>query len=94
MRINSLNQSVDRALSETNTQPVRPQNDEPLAPADTGDRTTLTSQQDLASSLTERALQTPEIRQDKVDSLKDEVSNGQYRLDPQQIARAIMDDQS
>ncbi len=94
MRINSLNQPAGLALSEANTQPVRPQNDEGLAPTDTGDRTTLTSQPGVAASLTVTALQSPEIRQDQVNSLKDAVSSGQYQLDPQQIARAIMDDQS
>lgn len=94
MRINSLNQSVGHALSETNAQPVRTQSDEVLAATDSGDRATLTSQPSVASSLTEKALQSPEVRQDQVSSLKDAVKNGQYQLDPQQIARAIMDDQS
>jgi flagellar biosynthesis anti-sigma factor FlgM len=43
------------------------------------------------SVLTSQALQTPEIRQDQVDSLEQSVLSGEYRLDPGQIASAMLD---
>jgi flagellar biosynthesis anti-sigma factor FlgM len=42
------------------------------------------------SSLTNQALQMPEVRQDMVDSLSQSVSSGQYRLDPSMIAAALV----
>ncbi|HXW90276.1 MAG TPA: flagellar biosynthesis anti-sigma factor FlgM [Terriglobales bacterium] len=44
------------------------------------------------SSLATQALETPEIRQDKVDSLQPIVLSGEYRLDPEQIAGAMFDE--
>jgi anti-sigma28 factor (negative regulator of flagellin synthesis) len=40
--------------------------------------------------LTTQALATPEIRQDQVDNLERMVSGGEYRLDPGQIASAML----
>jgi flagellar biosynthesis anti-sigma factor FlgM len=42
------------------------------------------------SSLAKSALNTPEIRQDKVDSLRQSISSGQYGLDPKSIADAML----
>ena len=44
------------------------------------------------STLTAKALQMPEVRQDKVDSLRQSVSSGQYQLDPYAIADAMVDE--
>lgn len=44
------------------------------------------------SALTAKALQMPEVRQDKVDSLRQSVSNGQYELDPNMIAAAMVNE--
>jgi len=43
------------------------------------------------SVLTTHALETPEIRQDQVNHLEQSILSGQYRLDPGQIASAMMD---
>jgi flagellar biosynthesis anti-sigma factor FlgM len=42
------------------------------------------------SSLEAQALATPEVRQDKVDALRQSIQNGQYQVDPEQIAQAIL----
>lgn len=42
------------------------------------------------STLTAKALQMPEVRQDKVDSLRQSVSSGQYQVDPYAIAAAMV----
>jgi len=43
------------------------------------------------SVLTTQALETPEIRHDQVSNLEQSVLSGEYRLDPGQIASAMMD---
>ena len=42
------------------------------------------------SALASRALQSPEIRQDKVDSLRQQIESGQYQVDPKAIADAMV----
>jgi len=42
------------------------------------------------SSLTARALQTPEVRQDLVDGLQQSYDSGHYSLDPSAIAAAML----
>jgi negative regulator of flagellin synthesis FlgM len=55
----------------------------------TVDRTTFYSDSASVQSLVSQALKSPEIRQDKVDSIRQSVSNGQYQVDPTKIAAAI-----
>jgi len=43
------------------------------------------------SVLTTQALETPEIRHDQVNNLEQSILSGEYRLDPGQIASAMMD---
>jgi negative regulator of flagellin synthesis FlgM len=42
------------------------------------------------SALASRALQSPEIRQDRVDSLRQQIESGQYQIDPKAIADAMV----
>jgi negative regulator of flagellin synthesis FlgM len=59
----------------------------------TEDRTTFSnSGKTTVQSLTSQALQTPEIRQDKVTALKESIKNGSYNLDPSKIASAMIAD--
>ena len=44
------------------------------------------------SSLASKALDTPEVRQDKVDSLRTAIQNGSYTVDPDQTADAMLSD--
>jgi flagellar biosynthesis anti-sigma factor FlgM len=57
----------------------------------TQDRTTFHSDSLSVQSLTSQALNSPEIRQDKVDTLSQSVSSGTYPLDSTEIAGAIID---
>jgi flagellar biosynthesis anti-sigma factor FlgM len=57
----------------------------------TQDRTTFHSDDLSVQSLTSQALNTPEIRQDKVDTLSQSVSSGAYQLDATAIAGAMID---
>lgn len=55
------------------------------------ERDSVTQDEVGISVLTTRALETPEIRQDQVNNLEQSILSGQYRLDPGQIASAMMD---
>lgn len=61
-------------------------------PGNNGDRTTLTSTQQSLNALVSTAMSSPEIRQDRVDSLKQAISSGQYELDPKKIASSMIDE--
>jgi negative regulator of flagellin synthesis FlgM len=43
-------------------------------------------------TLTAQALQLPEVRQNKVDSLRQAIANGDYKVDPQKTAEAMLSD--
>jgi flagellar biosynthesis anti-sigma factor FlgM len=42
------------------------------------------------SSLAQQALQMPEVRQDRVNTLQQSVSDGEYEVDPESIAEAML----
>jgi negative regulator of flagellin synthesis FlgM len=42
------------------------------------------------NSLVAKALDAPDVRQDKVEALRQAVQNGEYKLDPAQIAEAMI----
>jgi flagellar biosynthesis anti-sigma factor FlgM len=60
--------------------------------ADPADRTTLTADSASVGSLASLALNSPAVRQDKVESLRLSVNSGQYEIDPAKIASAIIDE--
>jgi flagellar biosynthesis anti-sigma factor FlgM len=54
------------------------------------DTTSLSADSRSISSLQARALATPELRQDKIEALRQSIQNGDYKLEPDQIAQAIL----
>jgi flagellar biosynthesis anti-sigma factor FlgM len=54
------------------------------------DKNTLSQDRVTLSALASQALGMPEVRQATVDSLRQSVSSGQYQLDPNDIADAIL----
>jgi len=54
------------------------------------DRTTLSSDTVAVSSLASQAMETAPIRQDRVDSLRQAIEKGQYKLEPDKIADAML----
>jgi len=54
------------------------------------DRTTLSSDTVAVSSLASQAMETAPIRQDRVDSLRQAIDKGQYKLEPDKIADAML----
>jgi negative regulator of flagellin synthesis FlgM len=92
MRIDLSNSSAGELSSELSTQQVSAQNAAQAGKSGTEDRATLTSDSASVQSLVSAALASPEVRQDKVDSLRLSVSSGQYELDPAKIAASMVDD--
>jgi flagellar biosynthesis anti-sigma factor FlgM len=59
-------------------------------PLPVGDEFAFSEDRVTLSALATQALATPEIRQSQVDSLRQSVSNGQYQVDPNEIADAML----
>ena len=94
MRID-LNPTASQIANESNPKQVDAENN--VASSDlpnSGDRTTLTSTQQSLNSLVSTAMSSPEVRQDRVDSLKQSISDGTYELDPEQIASSMIDERA
>lgn len=68
-------------------------NGSPVAGSASGDRVSLGASVASVQSLTAQAMNTPAIRQDKVAALQTAVQSGTYKLDPQQIASAMIADE-
>lgn len=92
MRIDLFNPASAQLPGEVNAQATKNGNASSVDLGDGGDRTTLSSGSAAVSSLVGQAMNTPEIRQDKVQSLQQAIAAGQYPLDPQQIAGAMIDE--
>lgn len=92
MRIDLFNSSASELSSEQASQKPRVGNSTSLDAAHGEDRATLTSDKVSVGSLVSTAMNSPAVRQDKVDSLKQAVSSGQYELNPGKIAASMIDD--
>lgn len=90
MRVDLVNSAASQIASEAGAQPSNVRNTPDAV--DSGDRTTLTSGSASVSSLVSEAMNTPSIRSDKVASLQQSISSGQYHIDPDQIAGAMIDE--
>ena len=58
--------------------------------SDTADRTSFRSDSNSVASLVSQALATPAVRQDRVDALRLAISAGDYKIDAEKIASAII----
>lgn len=92
MRIDSYNSAVNQVSADTVSPQVNGQGATQAGGADAGDHATLTSDSASVSSLVGLALNSPEVRQDKVDSLTQSINNGEYELDPAKIASSMLDE--
>ncbi len=92
MRIDLLNSAAGELSSELSAQQVSSQTAVQAGKTSTEDRATLTSDSVSVHSLVSTALSSPEVRQDKVASLRQAVNSGQYELDPAKIAASMVDD--
>jgi negative regulator of flagellin synthesis FlgM len=92
MRIDLFNSAASELSSERASQKATAENAAKSGQPQAEDRATLTSDSASVGSLVSTALSSPEVRQDKVDSLKQAISSGQYELNPGKIAKSIIDD--
>jgi len=56
------------------------------------DKATLSTDKASVDGLTAQAMGSPEIRQDKVEALRQAVKNGQYAIEPDAVAEAMIRD--
>jgi flagellar biosynthesis anti-sigma factor FlgM len=97
MRIDLTQSAASQISNEPNTKNVSARPILTTTIGDEGDRTTLTSvssDSTSVSSLIGKAMNSPEIREDKVANLKQAIANGQYTLDPSAIASSMIDEQA
>jgi negative regulator of flagellin synthesis FlgM len=93
MRIGLFNSGASSQANELSSQQLAAQNQANTSRVQAeGDRATLTSDSVSVGSLVSKALESPEIRQDKVSALRQSISSGQYKLEPEKIAASIVDD--
>ncbi len=90
MRIDLSNATASQLSSELNSKPVTAQNAAQLGGVTGEDHATLTSDSASVGSLVSTALNTPEVRQGIVDSLRQTISSGQYAIDPASIAASMV----
>jgi len=92
MRIDLFNSAANEIASEQSSQQVNGPNVSKSGVSNEEDRATLTSDSTSVGSLVSTAMSSPELRQDKIDSLRQAIGSGQYDLDPGQIAASMVDD--
>jgi negative regulator of flagellin synthesis FlgM len=92
MRIDLTQLAASQITSEPTAQQVKANRTAIAGSASEGDRTTLSSDTESLHSLVSTAMNSPEIRQDKVDSLRAAVSSGNYKLDANEIASSMIDE--
>ncbi len=54
------------------------------------DTTRLSTDSAAVKSLTAKALTAPDVRQDKVEALRQAIQNGDYTIDPAMVAQALI----
>jgi flagellar biosynthesis anti-sigma factor FlgM len=90
MRIDLYNSAASQVSSELNSQQVTAQTAAKSDGVAGEDRATLTSDSTSVGSLVSTALNSPEVRQGKVDSLRQSIASGQYQIDPASIAASMV----
>ena len=93
MRIDLFNSTASQISSEQTAQQAKAQNAGKSGQPAGEDRATLSSDSTSVGSLVTTALNSPSVRQDKVDALRQAVNSGQYQIDPDKIAAAMIDEQ-
>lgn len=54
------------------------------------DKTTLSSDSTSIQTLTTKAMESSEVRQDKIEALRQAIKSGQYKIEPDKIAEAMI----
>src|SRR5271154_6529724 len=83
-----LNRSTLDSVAAPQATPAEISGDNALAASE--DTATLSTDKASIEALTAQALNSPEIRQDKVAALRQMIANGEYSLQPEGIAEAMI----
>jgi flagellar biosynthesis anti-sigma factor FlgM len=94
MRIDLYSSTAGQIASEQSAQQVATQNTGNSGQPVGEDTATLTTDSTSVSSLASTAMNSPEVRQNLVDSLKQSIANGSYELNPTAIASSMVDEQA
>ena len=92
MRIDLTNAAASHISSESTAEQLKARQTAGTPAAEHEDRTTFSAHTQPVTSLVNLAMNSPEVRQEKVDSLKAAVSSGKYQLDPAEIAQSMIDE--
>ena len=92
MRIDLFNSQASQVGIQADPKQVKADSVSSHETTEGGDRTTLTSGSGSIGALVTQAMSSPQIRHDKVASLQQAVANGEYKLDPEKIAGAMIDE--
>jgi negative regulator of flagellin synthesis FlgM len=94
MRIDAFSSAASQLSNDLSAQPVGTQATASAKShgATDDDRTTLSSDMTSVASLVSEAMASPEVRQGRVDNLRQAMSNGEYNVDPQSIAAAMVEE--
>ena len=92
MRIDLTQSAASQLASEATAQKVKADRAAATGADGDGDRTTLSFDTASVQSLVSTAMNSPEVRQDKVDSLRTAINSGNYKLDPNEIASSMLDE--
>jgi negative regulator of flagellin synthesis FlgM len=92
MRIDLNNAAASQIVTQQNDKPASSTSVPASGVAAGEDRTTFSSDTQSISSLVSSAMSSPEIRDDKVASLQQAISSGNYKLDPSAIASSMIDE--
>ena len=90
MRIDLFSTTASQISTDLNSKQIPAQVAAQPAGGDGEDHATLTSDSTFVGSLVSSALSSPEVRQDKVASLRQAISSGQYAIDPASIAASMV----
>jgi negative regulator of flagellin synthesis FlgM len=88
MRINA-NQVSSNEIELANNSTGKVSQQPSSASTNVVDRASLKNDSATVTSLQQLALATPDVRQDKVDALKQQIKSGQYEINPDEIANSM-----
>jgi negative regulator of flagellin synthesis FlgM len=92
MRVDLNNVAANQISAEPTAQQVSANQASAAGASGSEDRTTFKSDMQSLSSLVHTAMSSPEVRDDKVASLQQAISSGNYKLDPHEIAGSMLNE--
>ena len=86
----SVNSNTDKALNNTNTSAQSTPESSAASRGSAGDTVSLSQQSQQVSNLTQQLKDSPAIDQARIESIKQEIANGNYPLDPEKTAESLI----